>query len=158
MKWDTEPSSPTESHSCWVLKSGSEAKHPGTINPCWYSAMLVTCCWMEWDWSKFRYQWWESGEIVTNFTGHLFYIYRCCIWDRYQTAKKLPWWLSHKKSACSAGDMGSVPGLGRSPGKGNGNPLQYSCLEIPWTEKPDRLESMELQRVRHGLVTKERVS
>ena len=37
-------------------------------------------------------------------------------------------WLS-KASACSAGDLGSIPGLGRSPGEGNGTPLQYSCLE-----------------------------
>ena len=34
-----------------------------------------------------------------------------------------------KASACNAGDLGSVPGLGRSPGEGNGNPSQYSCLE-----------------------------
>ena len=34
-----------------------------------------------------------------------------------------------KQSACNAGDPGSIPGLGRSPGEGNGNPLQYSCLE-----------------------------
>ena len=34
-----------------------------------------------------------------------------------------------KASACSAGDPGSIPGLGRSPGEGNGNPLQYPCLE-----------------------------
>ena len=34
-----------------------------------------------------------------------------------------------KASACSAGDLGSILGLGRSPGEGNGNPLQYSCLE-----------------------------
>ena len=34
-----------------------------------------------------------------------------------------------KESACSVGDLGSIPGLGRSPGGGNGNPLQYSCLE-----------------------------
>ena len=34
-----------------------------------------------------------------------------------------------KESACSAGDLGSIPGSGRSPGEGNGNPLQYSCLE-----------------------------
>ena len=34
-----------------------------------------------------------------------------------------------KESACDAGDLGSTPGLGRSPGEGNGNPLQYSCLE-----------------------------
>ena len=34
-----------------------------------------------------------------------------------------------KSSACNAGDPGSIPGTGRSPGEGNGNPLQYSCLE-----------------------------
>ena len=34
-----------------------------------------------------------------------------------------------KESACYAGDLGSIPGLGRSPGEGHGNPLQYSCLE-----------------------------
>ena len=36
-----------------------------------------------------------------------------------------------KESACSAGDLGSIPGLGRSPVERNGNPLQYSCLENP---------------------------
>ena len=36
-----------------------------------------------------------------------------------------------KASACNVGDPGSIPGLGRSPGEGNGNPLQYSCLENP---------------------------
>ena len=37
----------------------------------------------------------------------------------------------NKGSAYSAGDLGSIPGSGRSPGGGNGNPLQYSCLENP---------------------------
>ena len=36
-----------------------------------------------------------------------------------------------KASAWNAGDPGSIPGSGRSPGEGNGNPLQYSCLENP---------------------------
>ena len=36
-----------------------------------------------------------------------------------------------EESACSAGDLGSILGLGRSPGEGNGNPLQYSCLNNP---------------------------
>ena len=36
-----------------------------------------------------------------------------------------------KESTCNVGDLGSIPGLGRSPGDGNGNPLQYSCLENP---------------------------
>ena len=34
-----------------------------------------------------------------------------------------------KETSCNAGDLGSIPGSGRSPGEGNGNPLQYSCLE-----------------------------
>ena len=38
-----------------------------------------------------------------------------------------------KTSACKAGDPGSIPGLGRSPGEGNDNPLQYSRLKNPWT-------------------------
>ena len=45
--------------------------------------------------------------------------------------------------------MHSIPGLGRSPGVGDGNPLQYSCLENPWVEKPGGLQSMGSQRVRH---------
>ena len=43
----------------------------------------------------------------------------------------LPRWLNGKESSCSAGDMGSVSGLRRSPGEGNSNPLQYSCLGNP---------------------------
>ena len=39
-----------------------------------------------------------------------------------------------KNLPANAGDMGSIPGLGKSPRGGNGNPLQYSCLEIPWIE------------------------
>ena len=48
-------------------------------------------------------------------------------------------------------DVGSIPGLGRSSGEGNGNPVQYSCfnrvldMRIPWTEEPGRLQSMGLQ-------------
>ena len=54
-----------------------------------------------------------------------------------------------KAFAYNAGDPGSVPGSGRSPGEGNGNPLQYSGLEIPWMEEPGRLQSMGSQRVGH---------
>ena len=49
-------------------------------------------------------------------------------------------------------DLGSVPGLGRFPGEGNGNPLQYSCQEIPRTEESGGLQSIEWQRVRHDWV------
>ena len=56
-----------------------------------------------------------------------------------------------------AGDAGSIPGSERSPGKGNGNPLQYFCLGNLWTEESGGLQSMGSQRVRHDLVTKQQL-
>ena len=47
------------------------------------------------------------------------------------------------------GDLGLIPGSGRSPGEGNGNPLQYSCLGNPMEEEPGRLQSMRSKRIRH---------
>ena len=55
-----------------------------------------------------------------------------------------------KASACYVGDPGSIPGLERCPGKVNGNPLQYSCLENSMDKEPGRLQSMGSQRVRHN--------
>ena len=46
-------------------------------------------------------------------------------------AKDFPGGSDGIESACNAGDLGSIPGSGRSPGEGNDNPLQYSCLENP---------------------------
>ena len=54
-----------------------------------------------------------------------------------------------KESAYSAGDPGSIPGLGRSFGGGHSNPLQYSCLESPMDRGAGGLQSMGLQRVGH---------
>ena len=57
-----------------------------------------------------------------------------------------------KNLPANAGDarhVRSIPGLERSPGGGNGNPLQYSCQEIPWTEEPGGLQSMGSERVGH---------
>ena len=69
----------------------------------------------------------------------------------------LAWWLRGKESARSAEDPGSIPGLGRSPGEGNGNPLQYSCLGNPmdrgawwatihWVAERDTTERLTLHR------------
>ena len=52
-----------------------------------------------------------------------------------------------KASVYNAGDPGLIPGLGRSPGEGNGNPLQYSCLENPMDR--GELQSIVSQRVGH---------
>ena len=57
-----------------------------------------------------------------------------------------------KDTPANAGDLrdaSSIPRSGRSLGGGHGNPLQYSCLVIPWTEKPIGLQSVGLQKVRH---------
>ena len=60
-----------------------------------------------------------------------------------------------KESACSAGgDPGSIPGLGRSSGEGNGNPFQYSCLENPMDRGAWRATVHGVARVRRNLVTK----
>ena len=66
-----------------------------------------------------------SRVFHSYFAIHIF-VYNICIYIG------LPQWLSGKESTCSAGDagdVGSVPGSGRSPGRGHSNPLQYSCLE-----------------------------
>ena len=58
-----------------------------------------------------------------------------------------------KNPSVNAGDSrepGLIPGSGRSPGEGNGNPLQYSCWETPWTEEPDGLQFKGSQRVRYN--------
>ena len=52
-----------------------------------------------------------------------------------------------KESACNVKNLGSIPGLGRSPGGGHGYPFQYSCLENPMEEEPGGLQSMGSQRV-----------
>ena len=58
-----------------------------------------------------------------------------------------------KESPCNAGDLSSIPGWGRSPGKRNGYPLHYSCLEKSMEEEPGWLQSMGSQRVRHDWAT-----
>ena len=60
---------------------------------------------------------------------------------------------SHKESACDAGDPGSIPGSRRSSGEGNGNPLQYSCLENSMDRGAWWATFHGIARVKHDLVT-----
>ena len=60
-----------------------------------------------------------------------------------------------KDPSASAGDTGSIPGLGGFPREENGNPLQYSCLGNPMKEEPGGLQSLRLQTVRHSWATKQ---
>ena len=77
------------------------------------------------EFSQGTTQWWEYALVVTKMGRKskkaYIYMYIC----------SFPGGSEDKASACNAGDPGSIPGLGRSPGEGNGNPLQYSCLENP---------------------------
>ena len=63
----------------------------------------------------------RSSPFVIYFLKILSYIYRL----------GFPGGSNGKESTCNAGDLGSVPGLGRSPGEENGNPFQYYCLKNP---------------------------
>ena len=67
---------------------------------------------------------------------------------------ELPWWLSGKESTCNAGNKGLIPGSGRFPEGGNGNPLQYPCLENPMDRGAWRAIVHGVARVGHSLVMK----
>ena len=69
-----------------------------------------------------RGAWWATVHRVAKSGTRL---------TRLSSSSRLPWWLSSKESAYNAENLSLVPGLGRSPGGGHGNPLQYSCLENP---------------------------
>ena len=56
-----------------------------------------------------------------------------CYLARPKSISGFPCVSAGKESACNVGDLGSNPRLGRSPGEGKGDPIQYSCLRIPWT-------------------------
>ena len=88
-------------------------------------------------------------QIQTTFKTSEFYL------KIYQVSQQwiFPGGSAVKKLPANAGDISLIPRWGKSPGEENSNPLQYSCLEIPWTEKPGGLQSMGLQRVGHGSVS-----
>ena len=58
------------------------------------------------------------------------------------------------ESTCNGGDQGSIPGSRRSSGEGNGNPLQYSCLENPVDREAWRATAHGVKRIGHNLATK----
>ena len=113
---------------------------------------------------------WQIKKPVGK--GHVAYligIINCIVWGYSNNAKrkkiKYFWFITKaddvfphssvgKESACSAGELGSIPGLGRYPGEGNGNPIQYSCLENPMDRGAWQATVHGVTRVRHDLVTK----
>ena len=104
---------------------------------------------MQTIWCNLQSKWIHSTKI---WILQLTFNFQYCLKERY-TTRYFPGGSDSKASACNVGDLGSIPGLGRSPGEGNGNPLQYFAWKIPWTEEPGRLQSKESQRVRHDWAT-----
>jgi len=98
-----------------------------------------------------NYQVWEISTLTilslsTSLYSHNKYWYfNSTLSVTYEYSKGLPGGSVVKNPPANAGDMGSVPGLGRAPGGGNSKPLQYSCLEILWTEEPDNLQYIRSQ-------------
>ena len=72
-------------------------------------------------------------------------------WTELNPEQGLPCSSHGKESNCSAGDLSSVPGLGRSSGEGNGNPLQYSCLENPMDRETWQTTVSEVAKSQTGL-------
>ena len=89
------------------------------------------------------------------YSGHCWLIYINNIhWYTLTPMRGFPHSSVGKESACNAGDLGSIPGLGRSPEEGNGNALQYSCLENPMDRGALQATVHRVARVRHDLATK----
>ena len=70
----------------------------------------------------------QSGDFLWKLYNHYWRVY---LLQQLMILLGFPSSSDGKASACNAGDQGSIPGSGRSPGEGNGNPCQYPCLEIP---------------------------
>ena len=81
----------------------------------------------------------QGGFLTTGLPGKpsLFILCLVVVWG-------FPGGSDNKESACNAGDLGLIPGSGRSPGEANGNPVQYSCLE-------NRMDRGAWQAAVHGL-------
>ena len=92
-----------------------------------------------WLWQQF---WGACSTVTTVVMASTFGAFFLAYWG-------FPGGSDAKASACNVGDPGSIPGLGRSPGEGNGNHSSTLAWKIPWTEEPDRLQSMGSQRVGH---------
>ena len=107
-------------------------------------------CSFHWTWKCMYFYSYISEKQEGGFINVIVHHIGCYSWH----FTGFPGGSDGTESTCNAGDLGLIPGLGRSRGR-HGNPLQYSRPgESPWTEEPGRLQSLGLQRVRHDWATK----
>ena len=130
--------------------------------------IMMAVCWILWEsgWKFVNFWFVVLGRLrrcpVVSFTKAIIceqlHLHLCpnnsvAIWKSNQH-RGFPHSSVSKEFACSAGDLGSIPGLGKSPGEGNGNQLQYSCLENPMDRGAWWAPVHGVARVRHDLATK----
>ena len=131
---------------CLTLSNSMDYSPPGSSTPQISQARILGWVAISSSWRIFRIQWWNPCLL-------------CLLrWQVYFFTTvppgKHPWWLSDKESTCNAGDAVLIPELGRSPGGGNDNPLQYSHLENAMDRGAWRAIVHGILRVRHYLLTK----
>ena len=112
---------------------------------CFESSDLVMAYWKTCAFAKYLECFVTFLLLISSFISY--------IWRIYSKHIGFSGGSDGKAYACNVRDPGSIPGLGRSPGEGNGNPLQYSCLENPIPVSSGRLQSIGSQRVRHNWAT-----
>ena len=89
-----------------------------------------------------------SEHLLNSLMEFLSSWYTLWLFKNFSTFVDFPGGSDGKESAWNAGDLGTIPGSGTSPGAENGYPIQYSCLENSMKEEPGGLQSMGLQKVR----------
>ena len=139
-----QPSLWSNFHICiWLLEQyqGQNKLRTGWNNPGCTISILAQRCRKKDKAMMVTFIWTYKQTQINTYT----------IIDTLMHTKGFPGGSDGKESACNAGYPGSIPG-GRSFGVGNGNPLQYSCWRIPWTEEPGRLQSIG-QRIKYDWVT-----
>ena len=112
-------------HRKWKFKNYPPKKNPWVV---WMHRQERTFCHLRlYSWLLEGHSWMSQGPWGEDPPTHL---------GRHTlTFEGFPGGSAGKESACSAGDLGSIPGLGRSPGGGLGNPLQYSWLKNPHPQR-----------------------
>ena len=83
------------------------------------------------DYFPFLYPSFSSQVKILHLVKHLKTVFELLRTSIINISEGFPGGSDGKESTSNAGDLGSIPGSGRYPGEGNGNPLQYSCLENP---------------------------
>ena len=111
-----------------------------TVVPC---SVLTVASWPTYRFLRRQVRW--SGISIS------LRIFHSLLWSTHQ---ELLWWLSGKESAYNARDTDLIPGSGRTPGEGNGNPFQYSCLGNPKDRGAWWATIHGVARVGHDLGTK----